>query len=586
MPASELPQIPGYEILEPLGHGGMGEVFRAKDMTRGAIVAIKVILPELSRDPEFRRRFERESELAASVSDTHVVTVRDSGETGEGVLFLAMDLIDGTDLQSLIDAGGRLSAEKALPLLRDTAAGLDAIHAGGLVHRDMKPGNVLVRLSRPPQAFVSDFGLARSIESATALTSRGNFLGTLDYASPEQVSDKDLDARSDVYSLGCVFFHALVGDPPFGGKDTAAKLYAQVHESAPPVGGRGIEDLDLLEGVFERALEKDPADRYPSAGDFAAAFESALRGEANTRRERFVGVGDAAPHEVEGETELLPSGGHSRTRWLAGVGSVILICLVAATAFLALRGSDDEGGGASGADDAAVTASETDTPDASGDSVAQDLLGAPVEGQEASLVNRGGTTETTIASYVTPSQDYFQAIFDRSGDTILSMSQFSFGPGQYKICVSDSSQGRQCKSFPWARSSGSLYQGEVNLLDNFDVVDPGTYTASWVVPGYGPVGKPLSFEMFAPVTGGVVSPEEASGYIAQLGSFKTEVEAQAYRSKLGNEGVSSNILLSNQYDELEPGYWVVFSGPFPTQDEADQSAASSGVDGAFGRPIG
>lgn len=588
MQVSDPPQIPGYEILEPLGHGGMGEVYRAKDLGRSSIAAIKVILPELSRDPEFRRRFERESELAASVSDAHVVRVRASGETADGVLFLAMDLVDGTDLQSLIDAGGKLSAEKAIPLLRDTAAGLDAIHAGGLVHRDMKPSNVLVRLTRPPQAFVSDFGLARSIESATNLTSRGNFLGTLDYASPEQVSGKDLDARSDVYSLGCVFFHALVGDPPFGGKDTAAKLYAQVHESAPSVGGRGIEDLDLLDGVFERALEKDPDGRYPSAGDFAAAFESALRGEANTRRERSVGVGDASPHGVAGKTKVLPGGRGSRTRWLAGVGLVIMICLVAATAFLTLQGSGDDGKDATGNNGVTSSASgaESTSDDAAGNSPSSlDLLGAPSEGQKASVVNRGGTKETTIASYATPSGDYYQSIFDRSGDTILSMAQFSFGNGQYTICISDPSQSRQCESFPWSESGQGLYEGEVNLLDNFDIVEPGTYKAAWFVDGYGQVGKPLSFKMFTPVPGGLVSPGEVSGYIAQLGSLKTEVEAQAFRSKLADEGFTSSILRSNQYDKLEPGYWVVFSGPFSTQQGADQSAVSSGIDGAFGRPI-
>lgn len=579
------PFVPGYEILEPLGRGGMGEVFRAKDLGRGSIVAVKVILPELARDPEFRKRFERESELAASVSNAHVVRVLDSGETADGVLYLAMDLIDGTDLRSLIDAGGRLSAEKALPLLRDTAAGLDAIHAGGLVHRDMKPGNVLVKLGRPSQGFIADFGLAKSIESATTLTSRGNFLGTLDYASPEQVSGKDLDARSDVYSLACVFFHALVGDPPFGDKGTAAKLYAQAHENAPRIGGRGIEDLDLLEGVFERALQKDPRDRYPSAGDFAAAVESALRGEANTRKERFVGVGDAAPHNIQSETKVVPGGRGSRTKWLAIVGSAILICLVAATAFLALQGS----GGGQGRDaDEAVTTSGTGSAGAGapGESTSSsDLLGAPVAGRKASVVDRGGTTETTIASYATPSGDYYQSIFDRSGDTILSMAQFSFGDGKYKICVSGSSQNRQCESFPWSESGQGLYTGEVNLLDHFDVVNPGTYKATWSVDDYGQVGKPLSFQMFNAVPGGVVGPGEASGYIAQLGSFKTDVEAQAFRSSLASEGIASNILRSNQYEELEPGYWVVFSGPFSTQGEADQSATSSGVDGAFGRPI-
>lgn len=570
----------------------MGEVYRAKDSRDGSILAIKIILPQLSKDQEFRRRFERESDLAASISDPHVVRVREAGETEEGVLYLAMDLIDGTDLQSLIDAGGQVSAEKAMPLLRDTAAGLDAIHAGGLIHRDLKPGNILVRLTRPPQAFVSDFGLARSIESSTALTSQGKFFGSLDYASPEQISGKRLDARSDVYSLGCVFFHALVGDPPFGGRDTAAKLYAQVHEPPPSIGGRGIPDIDLLDGVFERALEKDPRLRYPSAGDFAAAFEMALKGEANTRKEQSVGVGDAAPLNVR-ETRVIPLSNQSRRRWLIGVSALLVICLVGASSFLLLRDSGSKDGL-----EARSSPSQPDSPDGVDESAASpesggvdegastsNLFGAPVEGETASIVDRGGTTETVIADYCSPTGDFCHSVFDRSGDVILSMGQLSFGAGKYQICVSSPSQERQCEAFQWARAGQGYFEGEVNLEESFDIPEPGTYRAAWSTAGF-QVGTPLSFQMLPVVPGGLASPGEVSGYIAQLGSFDTEVEAQAFRSNLNSEGFPTSILRSSQFDELEPGYWVVFSGPFETQAQADESAASSGIDEAFGRPIG
>jgi hypothetical protein len=587
------PKVSGYEILEPLGRGGMGEVFRAKDLNAGSIVAVKVVLPELSRNPEFRRRFERESELASSISDAHVVRVRESGETPDGVLYLAMDLIDGTDLQALIDAGGRLSVDKALPLLRGTAAGLDAIHAGGLVHRDMKPGNVLVRLARPSQAFVSDFGLARSIEAASALTASGSFMGTLDYASPEQVSGDGLDARSDVYSLACVFFHALVGSPPFGDKDTAAKLYAHVHESPPSIGGRGDAELDLLEDVFDRALEKDPRRRYPSAGDFFAAFESASTGEANTRKERFVGTGDAAPGNAKHATRALPGGNDNRARWLTGVGVAIVLCLVAATAFSMTQGSgrdDSTGEGVQGPQapqetQQAASGLGSMNEDASGEEQPDPVLfGAPVEGAKASVGETDGTKETVVASYCSPTGDFCHSVADRSGEVILSMGQFPFDSDRYRICVIDPTRTRECETFQWSEPRNGYYTGEVTLLDNFAISEPGTYRAFWTADGY-KVGKPLEFRMLPTVPGDVVGPGEISGYITQLGSFRTEVEAQALRSELSSNGFTSSILRSSQYGKLEPGYWVVFSGPFSTQEEADESASSSGIDGAFGRPI-
>lgn len=581
-----MPAIPGYELLEPLGQGGMGEVFRARRIIDGVIVAVKIIQPHLARDEEFRRRFRRESTLAESVSHPNVVKIHEAGETPGGVLFLAMDLVDGTDLQTLIDTSGHVSPHKAAPLLADTAAGLDAIHASGIIHRDIKPGNVLVRSGRPSEAFVTDFGLAKTIASATALTSQGMFLGTLDYSSPEQISGRPIDARSDIYSLACVYYHALAGEPPFPRDDTAAKLYAHVNEEPPSIARQGSLELGLLENVFSRALDKDPEQRFPSAGDFATAFNAALSGEAVTRKERFVGTGDAAPAKTQVQATRGVGGfGGGRRRWLVGVTALLALCLIGGSViFFTSKSGDDEPPGPATSPNPAPIASADPAEEASDPVETESFFGAPPKGKSSTILDRGGTKETTIASYCSPTGDYCQKILDRSGDVILQMAQFSFGEGSYRICVEDPAADKQCEAFKWAPAGESLYEGVVDLVDNFEVTEPGTYTASWMAMDF-EVGKPLSFRMMVDAGGVVASPDDVNGYIAQLGSFKTEVDARALSSELADEGVSTGILRSSQFQELEPGFWVVFSGPFANLDEADASSSASGVKGAFARPV-
>jgi len=328
------PAVEGFEILEKIGRGGMGEVFRAVRVGDGKIVALKIIQPLLADDESFRLRFKRESEVAAAVVDPHVVAVREAGETDDGTLYMAMDLIEGTNLHELIEMSGKLSSEKALSLLEDLAAGLDAVHEAGLIHRDIKPGNLLIETGPPVKGYVTDFGLARAAASNTALTSTGQFLGSIDYIAPEQIEGRPLDARSDIYSLGCVFFHALTGRPPFQKTDARAKMWAHLHEGPPGLEIHGDRELVLLNPVFRRVLAKDPEDRFLSAGDFALAFRAAINGEAVTRKERFVGVGDAARTKTKVLSEEESSTAGSDRKWLAWAGLGIALCLLAATAFL------------------------------------------------------------------------------------------------------------------------------------------------------------------------------------------------------------------------------------------------------------
>lgn len=340
---SSFPQIEGFQLIDQIGRGGMGEVFRARRKSDGSIVALKVIQSHLSDDQEFRTRFERESRIAASISDEHVVRIESVGETEAGTLYLAMELIEGSDLLGLIDLSGRLRPQNALPLLRDSAKGLDAVHAAGLIHRDLKPSNILVSTAKPAKAFLTDFGLAVGSSASTALTATGQFLGTLDYVAPEQIKGDPLDARTDIYGLGCVFFHALTGSPPFGNVDSTAKMWAHIHEEPPDIGADGDADLALLAEVFQRVLAKSPADRYLSAGDFALAFESALSGEAVTRKERFVGVGDAAGADTEVLRDGRPkSSWLTKRRWVLLAVAGVLASVLTATAILIASGGGQE----------------------------------------------------------------------------------------------------------------------------------------------------------------------------------------------------------------------------------------------------
>src|SRR5688572_29868356 len=286
----------GYRIEAIAGRGGMGIVYRARQLVPERVVALKAIAPGVSDDGSFRERFKRESQLAASIEHHNVIPVYEVGEA-EGVLFIAMRFVDGTDLGSLIDDGGPLPPAEATFLTAQVASALDAAHAHGLVHRDVKPANVMIAGGAGERhAYLTDFGLAKSTESESGLTSSGVVVGTVDYIAPEQVRGERLDARTDVYALGCVLFNALTGRVPYMAEATLAKMYAHAHEPVPSV-------LDLvpslspeLDAVVQRAMAKDPADRYPSAGDLGRAARAAASAApvAPPSAERNVARGEAA----------------------------------------------------------------------------------------------------------------------------------------------------------------------------------------------------------------------------------------------------------------------------------------------------
>jgi hypothetical protein len=282
-------QFAGCRIDAVAGRGGMGVVYRATELALGRPVALKLLAADRAGDPDFRERFQRESRMAAAIDHPNVIPVYGAGEE-DGRLYLIMRYVAGTDLQDELRREGRLDPERAADVVAQIAAGLDAAHAAGLVHRDVKPANVLLT---GEHAYLSDFGLTRLVGSDTELTEAGQWIGTVDYCSPEQLRGERTDARSDVYALGCLLFTALTGSTPFGRGTVPSTMMAHLHDEPPRGSAYGApRDFDR---VLWRALAKDPEDRYPSAGDLGRAALAAARGEPVTESERSVARGPAAP---------------------------------------------------------------------------------------------------------------------------------------------------------------------------------------------------------------------------------------------------------------------------------------------------
>jgi Protein kinase domain len=268
-------QIAGYQIGEQIGTGGMAVVYRALDLRLDRQVALKVLAPRLAEDDGFRQRFIRESRAAAGVDHPHIIPVFEAGEA-DGVLFIAMRYVSGGDVRSLIQADGTLSTARASAIASQAAAALDTAHAHGLVHRDVKPGNILLdSAGGRDHVYLADFGLSKYAVGANTLTGTGQFMGTLDYVSPEQIQGHRADGRADQYALACTVVEMLCGKPPYTRDESMALLWAQL-EAPPPMVTEMRADLPAgLNQVIGTALAKSPADRYPTCLDFAAALAQA-----------------------------------------------------------------------------------------------------------------------------------------------------------------------------------------------------------------------------------------------------------------------------------------------------------------------
>jgi len=287
MAAISLPMIgdewAGYRLRGIIGRGGMSAVYEAENPRLGSSVALKVLAPELAEDDVFRARFLKESRIAASLNHPNVVPIYDMGSSA-GLLYIAMRYVSGADLRSVLKLRHRLPPDEALALVGQAARALDAAHRQELVHRDVKPGNILVERGSdeddPDHVYLSDFGISKHANSRSGLTATGEFMGTIDYLAPEQIQGRSVDGRADIYSLGCVMYECLTGRVPFVKDIDAAIIWAHVEEQPTLPSVIRAELPSGIDDVIMRAMAKQPEDRYHSCREFIGAARAALAGSS------------------------------------------------------------------------------------------------------------------------------------------------------------------------------------------------------------------------------------------------------------------------------------------------------------------
>lgn len=341
--------VGGCRIDSLIGEGGMGTVYRSTRISDGSVVALKLLSPELARNEAFRRRFRKESELVSRLDHPHIVPVFEAGES-DGAFYIAMRLVEGTDLKRLIEEEGKLDPERTLKILRQVSGAVDSAHAAGLVHRDVKPQNVLLETcGGEEQAFLCDFGLTREAGAHTRLTRTGELVGSTHYMAPEQIeASRDIDRRCDVYALGCVLYECLTGRVPFEKDSEVGVLWAHMNSAPPSVTLRRRELPSGIDDVVARAMAKLPQERFHSCRDMSTAFEQALTSPSGRS---FARRSSRAGSQVRAEKDLWRTGPGSLARQAkvpvpatpgGGLGWVVgLIGIVVAVGVLILTGADE-----------------------------------------------------------------------------------------------------------------------------------------------------------------------------------------------------------------------------------------------------
>jgi len=328
-------EVAGYRLEEIIGRGGMGVVYRAEHVRLGRKAALKVVAPQIAREPKFRERFLRESRTAGSLDHPNVVPLYDAGES-DGVLYIAMRFVDGVDLSSLIASEGKLEPARTARIVAQVASALDAAHEAGLVHRDVKPSNVLLPArgaGRGEHAYLGDFGLTKRVLSESGVTGSSAFIGTIAYVAPEQIEGKAVDARADQYSLACLVYECLTGHRPFERETDIATLYAHLRDPFPTVG-EAVADPVLraeLDAALARAGSKNPQDRFDSCGDLA---EELLRITGATSATSGTGTSTSARPPQRGRGSSRPP----FRRILLGVGALLVLVIAGFGAYQLLVG--------------------------------------------------------------------------------------------------------------------------------------------------------------------------------------------------------------------------------------------------------
>jgi serine/threonine-protein kinase len=329
-------EFAGHLIEAVIGEGGMGVVYRARNLALDRERALKVLSPSLSADARFRERFRRESRLAASIEHPNVIPVHQAGEEA-GHLFLAMRLVEGRDLREMVILDGPLEPGAAAAVTSAVAAGLDAAHASGLIHRDVKPANVLVGTEADAgRVYLTDFGISRTTTGGETVTGTGELVGTADFVAPEQIAGETVDHRADVYALGAVLYFALTGQAPFPRENELATLFA--HTNAPRPRPSDVREglSPLLDPIVATAMAVDPDERYQSAGEVARTLNAAVEGQETVP----LGPPRTTRPAPTVDTPAVRARQRRRWAWLAAAGVVALGAAVAGV--LVAQGGDDE----------------------------------------------------------------------------------------------------------------------------------------------------------------------------------------------------------------------------------------------------
>jgi len=327
--------VAGYRIESLIGRGGMSVVYLARHEGLERSAALKLLAPELAENEAFRQRFIRESRMAAGLDHPNVIPVYDAGEA-DGLLYIAMRFVRGSDLKTLLAEEGALGLSDVVRVMDQLGAALDAAHSEGLVHRDVKPANVLLSPATPParvgHLYLADFGLTKKSLSGSGITKSGQFVGTIDYVAPEQIRSEAVDGRTDVYSAGCVLYECLTGEQPYVRDTEVAVMFAHLNDPPPRPSAVRPEIPPALDAVVERAMAKAADKRYRSAGDLGRAAHDPLRPALAPEREALV------PRD--------PGAARRRKRALLGGAGVALVAVIALiVALFARKGSPGPAGG-------------------------------------------------------------------------------------------------------------------------------------------------------------------------------------------------------------------------------------------------
>lgn len=315
-------EFAGYRLESVIARGGMSTVFLSESLRLARKVAVKVLAQDLADDDTFRERFVRESLIAASLDHPNVIPIYDAGEA-DGLLYIAMRYVQGPQLKAVVQSSGPLPPQRLIPIMSQVGGALDAAHARGLIHRDVKPGNILVDSlgGQPPSdhVYLCDFGLTKQASSHTGLTQTGQFVGTIDYIAPEQIEGRDVDARTDIYSLGCVLYECITGSVPFKKSTEAAVLWAHIQELPVPATERNQDLPPEIDAVIAKALDKTPDARYQSCADLVNALRSAVGMPASASAPVIPALEMIAPAAAE---DVLPSPGPPAPELDQGIPSV------------------------------------------------------------------------------------------------------------------------------------------------------------------------------------------------------------------------------------------------------------------------